>query len=95
MAVETPKRTIKTSTLIILVAAIMIELFLYTWCHVQSIHMGYMITSQVKQEKELKVLQEKLRLELAQLRTPERIIQIASKQLGLVLPAPDQVIVLE
>ncbi len=95
MAKKTTKRTIKTSTLIILVVAIMTELFLYTWCHVQSIHMGYQITSQLKQEKELKVFQEKLRLELAQLRTPERIIQIASKQLGLVLPAPDQVIVVE
>lgn len=71
----------------------MIELFLYTWCHVQSIHMGYMITSQLKQKNELEVLQEKLRLELAQLRTPERIMSIASKQLGLVIPDTDQVIV--
>ncbi len=93
MSRKEPKRKIKTSTLLILVVVIMIELFLYTWCHVQSIHMGYKITSQLKQEKELKVIQKKLRLELAQLRSPERIMQIASKQLGLVLPDPDQVIV--
>lgn len=93
MSRKAPKRKIKTSTLLILVVVIMIELFLYTWCHVQSIHMGYKITSQLKQEKELKVIQKKLRLELAQLRSPERIMQIASKQLGLVLPDPDQVIV--
>jgi cell division protein FtsL len=95
MAKTTSARTIKTSTLILLVVVIMIELFFYTWCHVQSIHMGYEITSQLKQEKKLKALQEKLRLELAQLRTPERIIKIASNQLGLVLPDPDQVIVVK
>ena len=95
MAKKTSARTIKTSTLILLVIAIMIELFFYTWCHVQSVHMGYKITSQLKQEKRLRGLQEKLQLELAQLRTPERIIKIASNQLGLVLPDPDQVIVIK
>ena len=95
MAKKTSSRTIKTSTLILLVIAIMIELFFYTWCHVQSIHMGYKITSQLKQEKKLRILQEKLRLELAQLRSPERIIQIASNQLGLVLPDAKQVIVVK
>jgi len=49
----------------------------------------------LKQEKKLGVLQEKLRLELAQLRTPERIIKIASEQLGLVLPDSEQVIVVK
>lgn len=100
MTKETPKRkmktsTMKTSTLIILVVVVITEVFFYTWCHVQSTHMGYRITSQLKQEKELKALQEKLRLELAQLRTPERIMKIASRQLGLVLPDTDQVIVVK
>ena len=95
MAKKTSDRTIKTSTLILMVIAIMIELFFYTWLHVQSVHMGYKITSQLKQEKTLEVLQEKLRLEMAQLRTPERIIKIASEQLGLVLPDSNQVVVVK
>ena len=95
MAKKTSARTVKTSTLILLVVAIMVELFFYTWFHVQSVHMGYKITSQLKQEKKLGVIQEKLRLELAQLRTPERIIKIASEQLGLVLPDTEQVIVVK
>jgi cell division protein FtsL len=95
MTEKVAERQIKISTLVILVVVIMTELFFFSWFHVQSIHMGYKINSQLKQEKELQYFQKKLRVELAQLTTPERIMEIASEQLGLVLPESGQVIVVK
>ena len=70
------------------------ELLLYTWCRVQSTRVGYEIAQATHQHRELTTLRSNLKIELARLKSPERISQIATKQLGLSMPSPKQMIIL-
>lgn len=70
------------------------ELFFYTWCRVQCVQVGIEISSQRRKQQELVTLQNSLNIELARLKSPERIIRVANQKLGLAMPAPQQTIVL-
>lgn len=78
------------SLMLILIA----ELFCYTWCRVQCVELGYQIAEENERFHHLTTLQKNLRVELARLKSPDRIATIARKQLGLVMPSSRQVIVL-
>ena len=71
---------------------LIVEMFLYTWCRVQYLQYGYDIHALEKRIDHLASLKNELQIEQARLRSPERIIQIATKQLGLKMPSPGQVI---
>jgi cell division protein FtsL len=68
------------------------ELFLYTWCRVNCIGVGYEISKETKKQQELVALQNNLKIELASLKSPERIAKIAKDQLGLIVPSRGQTI---
>jgi len=70
------------------------ELLFYTWCRVQCIQMGYEISYEAKQHQELISLQNNLRIELAHLKSPERIAKIAKYQIGLSMPATEQIVII-
>ena len=70
------------------------ELFLYTWCRVNYIDMGYEISKEANKQNELIALQNNLKIELASLKSPERIARIAKDQLGLKAPTKSQTIVI-
>ncbi len=70
------------------------ELFSYTWCRVQFTRIGYDISKGAKKQQHLLALQRNLNIELARLKSPERIETIARQQLGLMTPTPEQVIIL-
>ena len=70
------------------------ELFLYTWARVQCTRTGYDISRQNAQHQELSALQANLKIELARLRSPQRISKYAREKLGLVSPTPSQMVVL-
>ena len=70
------------------------ELFLYTWCRVNYIDMGYEISKETNKQNELIALQNNLKIELASLKSPERIARIAKYQLGLKAPTKSQTIVI-
>jgi cell division protein FtsL len=70
------------------------ELFLYTWCRVNYIDMGYEISKETNKQNELVALQNNLKIELASLKSPERIARIAKYQLGLEVPTKSQTIVI-
>ena len=74
------------TTGIILMCILIAELFLYTWCRVQCIETGYEIEKAKKHYEELKQLQKSLRIELVRLKAPERIVSIASRDIGLIMP---------
>ncbi|MBF0449300.1 MAG: cell division protein FtsL [Candidatus Magnetomorum sp.] len=76
----------------IVLAILIIEMFLYTWCRVQYLQFGYDIRSLEKRIDHLVSLKNELQIEQARLRSPERIIQIARKQLHLEMPSPYQII---
>jgi cell division protein FtsL len=84
----------KAGIWIILMGVFIVELFLYTWCRVNYIGMGYEISKETQRQHELVALQNNLKIELASLKSPERIAKIAKNQLGLIAPTQNQMIIL-
>jgi cell division protein FtsB len=70
------------------------ELFFYTWCRVQCVQVGIAISSERRKQQELVTMQNSLKIELARLKSPELIIRLANQELGLVMPNPQQAIIL-
>lgn len=67
------------------------QLFFYTWCRVQSIRVGYEISRQNAAYQQQLTVQNTLKIELERLRTPERIIGISRRDLGLAPPVSHQI----
>lgn len=88
-------RNLKTTALWTALLVIFIaELLFYTWCRVQCTRIGYEITqARTLREKSI-TLQSNLKIELAALKSPERIARIAREELGLVMPNAKQTIVM-
>lgn len=85
----------KTATIWIVFLAIFIsELLLYAWCRIQCVGVGYDILNASRYHQELVSLQNNLKIELASLKSPDRIATIAKKQLGLAMPKPEQMIII-
>jgi cell division protein FtsL len=96
MARKAGKSTRKLKTTIIwitLMTVFIAELLFNTWCRVQSVGVGYEISEATDHHKELMTSQNSLKVELASLKSPERIEKIAGK-LGLVIPASGRIIVI-
>jgi cell division protein FtsL len=74
--------------------AFMAELLFYTWCRVQYVRVKYEIQEQTTRVRKLAAMQDNLKIELARLKSPQRIAKIAREQLGLVTPTPQQTIVI-
>jgi cell division protein FtsL len=70
------------------------ELLVYTWVRVQCVRVGYEISALTKEQQRLTELQANLKVELARLRAPQRIIRIAQEKLGLTLPTSKQIMVM-
>src|SRR5437868_11372471 len=76
----------------ILAAMFLFGLFAYGWQHYQWIQYGYRIEEAQKKMQRLAEIGRQLRLERASLSNPQRIDSIARKQLGMVVPAPGQLV---
>lgn len=70
------------------------ELFFYTWCRVNNVRLGYEVAGETEKKGQLQAYQNNLEIELARLKSPERIARIARKQLGLTMPKADQTIIM-
>ena len=79
---------------LVLMFAFIAELLFYTWCRVQYVRVKYEITAQTDRIRKLSAMQDNLKIELARLKSPQRIAKIARTQLGLVTPTPKQIIVI-
>lgn len=76
---------------IVVIIVFMSELLFYTWCRVQCTKLGYTIARENRIYRELSSLQKNLEIELTQLKSPNRIANIARSQLGLDIPKPEQI----
>lgn len=76
---------------IVIMGIFMVELLLYTWSRIQYTNTGYAIAKENKRYNNLLSLQQKLEIELTQLKSPSRIAKIAREQLGLDIPKPEQI----
>jgi cell division protein FtsL len=66
----------------------------YMWPRVQGVRLAYRLQGAEQRLKDLIQEGEHLRLELATLKDPQRVHQVATEQLGMVAPRADQVFVL-
>ena len=73
---------------------ILVGAFTYVWCRVQVVNLGYRLSEAHRVHSRLVDDNKKLHLELARLRAPERVEQVATRQLGLKHPNKDQVVLL-
>ena len=68
------------------------ETLFYTWCRVQCVQVGIAISAEQRKQREIKTLNNSLKIELARLKAPERISYIARRKLGLDMPEPSKTI---
>ena len=83
-----------TAVWVVVLMTCIVEIFFYTWCSVQCTRLRYEIGRQEKLTEKLEAEQKELRIEIARLKSPARIIGIARDKLGMVIPETDQVIVI-
>jgi len=89
---KNPRKLKETGIWIILMFFFISELFLYTWSRFQGVGIGYEITKVAIRQKEFVALQNNLDLELASLKSPARIAEIAKTRFGLKMPTSEQTI---
>ena len=89
-----PKRKTMTGLWIALMAVLFIEALFYTWSRVQCVNAGVEIDRQTHHHQTLLKSRNTLRIELARLKSPERIETIARTRLGLVTPDAKQTVTL-
>jgi cell division protein FtsL len=77
-----------------LMAVFIAELLLYTWTRVQCTQVGYEINQATQTYQQRVTMQNNLKIELARLKSPERIAAIAQQRLGLGVPNPEQIVVI-
>lgn len=84
-----------TGMWILIMFLFIIELLFYAWVRVQCINSGYAMAEETQKQQALIALQNNLKIELARLKAPERIAQIAKNQLGLNVPKHEQIIIVK
>jgi hypothetical protein len=89
--VEDPTRNREMKQFGTALALLFLLVFTYAWQHFRSIEYGYQIESAKRELNNLTEMNRALRLEDASLRDPERI-DVMARRMGLVPPAPGQVI---
>jgi len=97
MARKAKKNALSTRIVIIwftVMAVFIAELLIYTWSRVQCVKVGYEISNENNKNRKLINLQNNLKVELARLKSPERLADIARNQLGLKTPTLEQMVII-
>ena len=80
---------------LVLMGIFICELLVYTWCRVQYTRIGYEISHAADKKVRLIAVQKELQVELARLKSPERLAGIAEASMGLRMPSSRQMMVVE
>ncbi|HEX9445319.1 MAG TPA: cell division protein FtsL [Candidatus Binatia bacterium] len=67
---------------------------LHVWLRLQVVHLGYVLSTTSKLERQLEQENRELKVELATLTSPQRLEAMARSRLGMVEPARAAVVVL-
>jgi cell division protein FtsL len=67
----------------------------YVWSTFERTQIGYDLSQLQREEMRQKEINRKLKLELALLKSPQNLVEIATKKLGLRQPSSEQIIVLQ
>ena len=88
------RNPVLTVVYLVLMALFIGELLFSAWCREQSRIVDTDIIKQTQMAKELAEMQDKLKIELAVLKSPKRITKIARERLGMITPTPEQTLVI-
>jgi cell division protein FtsL len=91
---KTAPPKLKYSVFLFIAFVLMAVAITYVWSHVQMTKLEYQIAEEMTQKEQLLDEQRKLKLELATLKSPQRIEAIAKASLNLSYPDRDQIIVI-
>lgn len=83
------------STWIFIASVLMLLLLGYVWSHIHMTQLEYEIARELHSAEQIKEEQARLKVELATLKSPQRIETLAREKLGMVYPERTQVIVLK
>ena len=93
VVLETDSRSHRDYIVVTALAAVFLfGLLAYAWQHYRWIQYGYRIEEAQKKKEQLAEIGRQLLLERASLRNPQRIDAIARRDLGMVVPAPGQLV---
>lgn len=67
---------------------------LHVWLRLQVVHLGYVLSTTSKLERQLEQENRELKVELATLTSPQRLEAMARSRLGMIEPGRAQVVVL-
>ena len=79
---------------LVLMVAFIAELLFFAWCREQSRIIDSDIIKQTQAAERLAARQDELKIELAHLKSPQRIAKIAREKLGLITPTPQQTVII-
>jgi len=88
-------RAVKYSIYIVAALLLMAVLLGYVASHIQTTKLEYLIAEEIGRKERLMEEQKKLKLEIATLKSPQRIAAIAREKLQMTAPEKDQVILLK
>lgn len=81
--------------IIVLLSIVMIMALLFVWTRIQVIQVGYEVSRQRKEVSDLIEQKHILEAEVAELKSPARLEQIAREQFGMRSPQGDEIVFLE
>ncbi len=73
---------------VLLLSAVMV----FIWCRMKVVDIGYEISKASVEKKALMDKNNRLRIELGKLKSPERIERVARAELGLIYPASERIV---
>lgn len=82
------------SVLAVVVVVVVVTLF-YLWTRLMVVNMGYEISGLNKERRELVEENKRLKLEVLTLKSPQRIEEMARRELGLIYPRGEQIVKVE
>jgi cell division protein FtsL len=104
-AVEVLKQTVRPqedasdrigySTWVFIASVLMAVALLYVWSHIHMTELEYQIARELSSREQITEEQTKLKVELATLKSPQRIETIAREKLQMTYPEREQVIMLK
>jgi len=93
--VEKANFNLKYSTCIFAAFVLMAVALIYVWSHTHMTELEYEIAAEISTKEKLLEEQRRLKVEMATLKSPQRIEAIAKDKLKMSYPNQDQIIVLK
>ena len=87
--------TIGYAAWIFIASVLMTVALLYVWSHIHMTELEYLVAQELGSRERLAEEQAKLKVELATLRSPQRIEAIAKEKLQMIYPDREQVILIK